>query len=56
MRPYLAILQDSFRFALSSRVLLVMIVGNIWFRGIQSLGTFLGLVSAGLAIANYHGW
>ncbi len=28
-----------------------LIVGNIWFEGLQSLATFLGLLSAGLAIA-----
>lgn len=28
-----------------------LIIGRIWFEGIQSLATFLGLVSAGLAIA-----
>ncbi len=46
----------------SHALVLVMIIGNIWFRGIQSLGTFLGLASAGLAIAmhdtiaNLAGW
>ncbi|RJP68346.1 MAG: mechanosensitive ion channel family protein [Candidatus Abyssobacteria bacterium SURF_17] len=29
----------------------VLLVGRIWFKGIQSLATFLGLLSAGLAIA-----
>lgn len=40
----------------------VLIVGRVWFRGFQSLATFLGLVSAGIAIAlrdplsNLAGW
>jgi len=40
----------------------LMLVGRIWFEGIQSLATFLGLVSAGIAIAlkdlvaNLAGW
>lgn len=29
----------------------LILVGRVWFQGIQSLATFLGLVSAGLAIA-----
>ena len=29
----------------------VLVIGQIWFSGIESLATFLGLVSAGLAIA-----
>jgi small-conductance mechanosensitive channel len=29
----------------------ILLVGRIWFEGIQSLATFLGLVTAGLAIA-----
>ncbi|MBN1447348.1 MAG: mechanosensitive ion channel family protein [Bacteroidetes bacterium] len=29
----------------------ILVIGRIWFEGIQSLATFLGLVSAGLAIA-----
>ena len=39
-----------------------LIVGNIWFEGLQSLATFLGLLSAGLAIAlkdpvtDFAGW
>jgi small-conductance mechanosensitive channel len=39
-----------------------LIVGRVWFRGFQSLATFLGLVSAGIAIAlrdplsNLAGW
>ncbi len=32
-------------------VVLVVVIGSIWFRGITSLGTFLGLASAGLAVA-----
>lgn len=42
--------------------LIVFIVGSIWFRGFQSLSTYLGLVSAGIAIAlqaplvNLAGW
>lgn len=32
-------------------VLLLLAVGSIWFRGIASLSTFLGLASAGLAVA-----
>jgi small-conductance mechanosensitive channel len=41
---------------------LIVLVGRIWFQGIQSLATFLGLVSAGIAIAlkdplvNLAGW
>lgn len=40
----------------------VFIIGNIWFRGFQSLSTYLGLLSAGVAIAlqiplvNLAGW
>ena len=40
----------------------LFIIGQIWFKGIQSLGTFLGLFTAGLAIAlkdvvtNFAGW
>jgi small-conductance mechanosensitive channel len=40
----------------------IFLVGRIWFQGIQSLSTYLGLVSAGLAIAlqvplvNLAGW
>ncbi len=40
----------------------VLIVGRIWFEGLQSLATFLGLLSAGLAIAlrepvtDFAGW
>ena len=42
--------------------LIVFIVGSIWFQGFQSLSTYLGLVSAGIAIAlqiplvNLAGW
>ena len=42
--------------------LIVLVVGSIWFRGFQSLSTYLGLVSAGVAIAlqiplvNLAGW
>ncbi|QHI69965.1 mechanosensitive ion channel family protein [Tichowtungia aerotolerans] len=31
--------------------LIFLIIGSIWFQGIASLGTFLGLASAGLAVA-----
>lgn len=40
----------------------VFVVGSIWFRGFQSISTYLGLVSAGVAIAlqtplvNLAGW
>lgn len=40
----------------------LLIVGRVWFQGVQSLATFLGLLSAGLAIAlkdpvaNLAGW
>lgn len=40
----------------------VLLVGGVWFEGIQSLSTFLGLLSAGVAIAlkdpivNLAGW
>ena len=40
----------------------LLIVGNVWFKGVQSLATFLGLLSAGLAVAfkdylsNIAGW
>ncbi|MBN1619929.1 mechanosensitive ion channel [candidate division WOR-3 bacterium] len=43
-------------------ILLLLIIGPIWFRGFSSITTFLGLVSAGLAIAlhdtiaNIAGW
>ncbi|MDF7798123.1 mechanosensitive ion channel [Pontiellaceae bacterium B1224] len=32
-------------------VFLIVVVGGIWFQGVASLGTFLGLASAGLAVA-----
>jgi small-conductance mechanosensitive channel len=32
-------------------VLLIVVLGSIWFKGMASLGTFLGLASAGLAVA-----
>lgn len=31
--------------------ILIVAIGGIWFQGMQSLGTFLGLASAGLAVA-----
>jgi len=31
--------------------IVVLLIGSIWFQGIQSLSTFLGLASAGLAVA-----
>ncbi len=40
----------------------ILVVGRIWFRGFQSIATFLGLLSAGLAVAlrdtvsNIAGW
>lgn len=43
-------------------VLIVFVVGSFWLRGFQSLSTYLGLLSAGLAIAlqtplvNLAGW
>ncbi len=46
----------------SSFILGIFIIGRIWFAGFQSLSTFLGLFSAGLAIAlktpleNMAGW
>lgn len=48
--------------AYAAFILCVFIVGGIWFRGFQSLSTYLGLLSAGLAIAlqvplvNLAGW
>lgn len=39
-----------------------LIIGNLWFKGIQEITTFLGLLSAGIAIAlkdvftNFAGW
>jgi small-conductance mechanosensitive channel len=32
-------------------IFLIVVVGGIWFQGVTSLGTFLGLASAGLAVA-----
>lgn len=32
-------------------LILFLVVGSIWFKGMASLGTFLGLASAGLAVA-----
>ena len=46
----------------SSFVLAIFVVGQIWFDGVQSIVTYLGLVSAGIAIAlkdpiaNVGGW
>lgn len=46
----------------STGFLVLLILGVIWFEGLQSLGTFLGLLSAGLAIAlrdpvtDFAGW
>ncbi|MDP8205013.1 MAG: mechanosensitive ion channel [Candidatus Tenebribacter mawsonii] len=43
-------------------ILIIILVGRIWFRGAQSLVTYLGLLSAGIAIAlkdvlaNLAGW
>lgn len=43
-------------------IITILIVGRIWFAGFQSIATFLGLLSAGLAIAlkdliaNLAGW
>jgi small-conductance mechanosensitive channel len=43
-------------------LLATLVVGRIWFQGFESLSTFLGLLSAGLAIAlkdpivNFAGW
>jgi small-conductance mechanosensitive channel len=40
----------------------LFLIGQVWFEGVQSLGTFLGLFTAGLAIAlkdvvsNFAGW
>ncbi|HUG42174.1 MAG TPA: mechanosensitive ion channel family protein [Longimicrobiales bacterium] len=45
-----------------SVVLAILLVGRIWFRGLHEIATFLGLVTAGLAIAlkdpivNLGGW
>lgn len=32
-------------------IILIVVLGSIWFKGMASLGTFLGLASAGLAVA-----
>ncbi|MBT8043183.1 MAG: mechanosensitive ion channel family protein [Kiritimatiellales bacterium] len=32
-------------------IILIVVIGSIWFKGMGSLGTFLGLASAGLAVA-----
>ncbi|MBN1902288.1 mechanosensitive ion channel family protein [Candidatus Sumerlaeota bacterium] len=43
-------------------ILGIIIIGSVWIKGIQSIATFFGLVSAGLAIAlhdpiaNFAGW
>src|SRR4030043_939916 len=43
-------------------VLGVFLIGRLWFRGFQSVATYLGLLSAGIAIAlkdvvsNFAGW
>ena len=43
-------------------IIAAFIIGQLWFKGIQSLGTFLGLFTAGVAIAlkdvvtNFAGW
>ncbi|MBC8214785.1 MAG: mechanosensitive ion channel family protein [Candidatus Marinimicrobia bacterium] len=43
-------------------IIVMIIIGRIWFKGIQSLATYLGLLSAGIAIAlkdpltNITGW
>ena len=43
-------------------LLAFIIIGQIWFKGIQSIATYLGLLSAGIAIAlkdpltNITGW
>ena len=43
-------------------VLGIIIIGQIWFKGIESIATYLGLLSAGIAIAlkdpltNVTGW
>ena len=59
-------LRVRYRVAKSSRYVVgimgILIVGRIWFEGIGSIATFLGLLSAGLAIAlkdpivNLAGW
>jgi small-conductance mechanosensitive channel len=43
-------------------ILGILIIGSVWIKGIQSIATFIGLVSAGLAVAlhdpisNFAGW
>ncbi|MEA2022621.1 MAG: mechanosensitive ion channel family protein, partial [Candidatus Caldatribacteriota bacterium] len=43
-------------------ILGIFLIGRIWFRGFQSIATYLGLLSAGIAIAlkdvvsNFAGW
>jgi small-conductance mechanosensitive channel len=43
-------------------IVIIIIVGSIWYKGVQSIATFLGLLSAGIAIAlkdviaNIGGW
>ena len=43
-------------------IIAIVVIGQFWFKGIQSLGTFLGLFTAGVAIAlkdvvtNFAGW
>ncbi|MBA3063629.1 MAG: mechanosensitive ion channel, partial [Atribacteria sp.] len=43
-------------------ILGVFLIGRLWFKGFQSIATYLGLLSAGLAIAlkdlvsNFAGW
>lgn len=46
----------------TANILLLFLVGRIWFQGVASLSTFLGLLTAGIAIAlkdllvNFAGW
>ena len=43
-------------------ILGIIIVGRLWYEGVQSIATYLGLLSAGIAIAlkdliaNFGGW
>jgi small-conductance mechanosensitive channel len=45
-----------------STIIGILIIGSVWIKGIQSIATFFGLVSAGLAVAlrdpisNFAGW
>lgn len=45
-----------------SFIIIFLLIGNIWFKGLKSINTFLGLLSAGVAIAlkdlliNITGW